>query len=282
MMTAHVLPLMGYIDARSLADYLLKRRNPDGGFCHYSLDESNLNDTAYAILILDMLGRLPQDDRTVEYVRSIQRADGSYNSPYSAWCALKALKIMGSEPKYGLEEYVRQLLRKHTIPEEVYIERLSIFESSFYLAGILELIGRPGLCDDIAAAVLEYRMPGGSFGRSDPGIISTYHALSILRSAGMPMSEFGDSADFIAARAVVSGGFTKKPLAGLAFMDETYYALMTLEMLGKRPDHIRETIGFVVDCQNENGGFRRARASGISGFNTSYYAVESLRALIKS
>jgi hypothetical protein len=265
-----------------LADYLLRRRNPDGGFCYYSLDESNLNDTSYAVLILDLLGGLPQDKKTIDYIRAFQSEDGSFFSPFSAWCVLTTLKVMNVEPEFNPGGYALHLLRERGIRDNVYIERLSIFESSYYLASILTLVGRPELCGIIAKNVLEYRLPDGTFGRGDSSIISTYHALSVLKMAGKPMGNFTDTASYVLSCAVESGGFTKKPLTGLAFMDETYFAVMTLDLLGKRPEHLRETIGFISDCQNDNGGFRRARASGISGFETSYYAVESLRTLIQA
>ncbi len=77
-----------------------------------------------------------------------------------------------------------------------------------------------------------------------------------------------------------SGGFTKKPVTGLAFMDETYYGLQIFRLLGQRPPYVKEMLQFVAGCQNENGGFRRALASGIAGFETSYYALESLKVLL--
>lgn len=59
-----------YFNAEALADYLIRRRNPDGGFCFYSLDESSLNDTFYASLILAALGRTPAYGRTPRKISS--------------------------------------------------------------------------------------------------------------------------------------------------------------------------------------------------------------------
>lgn len=44
------------IDVEALARYFQSRQNPDGGFCFYSLDESNLSDTCYAVLSLHIIG----------------------------------------------------------------------------------------------------------------------------------------------------------------------------------------------------------------------------------
>lgn len=277
-----MMPQYGrYINAEALASYLLKRRNPDGGFCFYGLDESSLNDTFYAVMILDLLGRLPTDGMTVEYVRSFQNDDGGFISVYSAWCTLKALEALGSSPLLDPGGYLLQRFRSHRIRDEVYIESLSIFESSFYLADMLAMTGRRELCRDIAGGVLMYGREDGSFG--PPGgssLMSTYFALAILGLAGIAPPDGEKVANYVRSRAVKSGGFSKRPETGLAFMDETYYAVKILEMLGERPYNTRETIGFIASCQNENGGFRRARASGISGFDTSYYALESLRVLM--
>lgn len=139
-----------YINVDALASYLLKRRNPDGGFCFYGLDESSLNDTFYAVMVLDLLGQLPTDDRTVEYVRSFQSDDGGFISVYSAWCTLMALKALGASPRHDTGDYLLQRFRSHRIRDDVYIESLSIFESSFYLPDILAMTGRQELYKDIA------------------------------------------------------------------------------------------------------------------------------------
>lgn len=280
MMAPQIAPLNKVIDMEALADYLLSRRNPDGGFCFYGLDESSLNDTFHAVQILDMIDRLPEDQKTVEYVRSFQTKERGFSSIYGILIALKALKTMDASPTIDSEKQLLKLCRSHRIHDEVYIESASIFESSYYLADMLAMVGLSSECKRIADTVVEYRLKDGNFGRIEPTLASTYYALAIFAMAGRSLDEYKDAMSFVNACAVSSGGFSKKPGTGLAFMDETYYAVMALQLLNKRPTFEKETIDFVSRCQNENGGFRRALASGISGFETSYYAIESLHALL--
>jgi hypothetical protein len=268
------------VDIEALANYLLSRRNMDGGFCFYGLNESSLNDTFYAVLILDIINRLPQDEKTVEYIASFRMRERGFTSIYSTWVALKSLKILGESRLNGMNDLVIKLYKSHRIHKRVYIESSSIFESSYYLADMLSMVGRHYDCGQIADVVLKYRLKDGNFGTIEPTMASTFYALYIIYLAGRPMDEYKDAAKFLNACAVGSGGFSKKPDAGLAFMDETYYAVLSLRLLGLRPALEKKTAGFISGCQNENGGFRRALASGISGFDTSYYAMEALRALL--
>ena len=268
------------VDTEALADYLLSRRNADGGFCFYSLDESSLNDTFYAVLILNSIGRLPEDEKTLEFIESFQMKEGGLTSIYGTWMVLKSMRVLDPGRLNGPEDFVVKWYKSYKIREHVYIESASIFESAYYLADMLTMIGRHEDCGHVADAVLKYRLEDGSFGPIEPEIDATFHALSILSLASRPMDQYKDAAKFINACAVDTGGFSKKPVTGLAFMDETYYAVLSLRILGLRPVREKETIRFVSQCQNGNGGFRRTLASGISGFDTSYYAIGSLQALL--
>jgi hypothetical protein len=264
--------LSSYIDVEALAGYITRRRNPDGGYCFYGLDESSLNDTFYAVLILEALGRLPEDGRTPDYVRSFQREDGGFLSVYSAWCALKALKALESRPAADPEKYILSLAEGRVVKDSVYIESLSRFETAFYIAELLSMAGHRELVGNITYEVM--LRPD-----KEPSIIATYYEVGIKSLAGSRID--GKFAPFILSCAVPSGGFSKKPGTGLAFMDETYFGVESLALLGMAPPNRSETIDFISECQNENGGFRRALASGISAFYASYYALESLRALLK-
>jgi hypothetical protein len=263
-----------YVDVDLLKQYLLDRRNPDGGFCYYSLDESSLNDTFYAVMILEKLGSMPEDDRTVEFLRAFQHEDGSFYSIFSAWCVLRGLKALGKKPKYDPSGYVLGLLGSFEIKDSVFMESLSIFESGYYIADMLALVGRRDLCGGVADKVLATWQKTGQ-----SGLTTAYHALSIAAMAGPISDEYREEAAYIKKCESDLGGFSKKPGNGIAFMDETYYGLNLLELLGERPFYVAEDIRFVADCQNANGGFRRARASGISMFYSSYYALESLELL---
>jgi hypothetical protein len=268
------------IDAEALARYFQSRQNLDGGFCFYSLDESNLSDTCYAVLCLRTIGLKPDNDRVADYLRSYQLADGNFTSIYAAWFTIAALAALGERVDNDPAEYVMALSGKHRIHEKGYIEAESIFEPTFYLADTLCMLGLKHECKALGEKVKSYRKNDGSIGAADPGLASTYFGLTILQRADMLGDGDKEAAVWARNYALADGGFGKKPITGLAFMDETYYGLQIFRTLGVRPPFADSMIRFVAGCQNENGGFRRALASGISGFETSYYALESLKVLI--
>ena len=268
------------IDVEALAGYFQNRQNPDGGFCFYSLDESNLNDTCYAVLSLQAIGRKPDNRRVADYLRSYQFADGRFHGVYAAWFVMAALAALDEHCEVDPSGYVLELCKKHRIHETGYIEAQSIFEQTFYLADVLQMLGLEQECRTLGEKLIPYIKEDGSIGAADPGLASTCFGLAILQRAGIPYDDAEKTAGWAREYALTGGGFTKKPLTGLAFMDETYYGLQIFRLLGERPPHEKEMLRFVGGCQNENGGFRRALASGISGFETSYYALESLKVLI--
>lgn len=58
-------------DVEALARYFQSRQNSDGGFCFYGLDESNLSDTCYAVLSLQIIGRKPDNPRVAGFLRPL-------------------------------------------------------------------------------------------------------------------------------------------------------------------------------------------------------------------
>ncbi len=268
------------IDANALARYFQTRQNPDGGFCYYSLDESGLSDTCYAVLCLRAIRRNPENDRVADYLRSRQLANGGFRNIYAAWFTLAGLAALGEHVDRDPLEYVLAMCKKHQVHEKGYIEAESSFESTFYLADTLCMLGLKSECKALSEKLTPYIKEDGSIGAVNPGLASTYFGLAVLQRAGIPYDNAEKTTRWACELALHDGGFSKKPLTRLAFMDETYYGLQIFRLLGARPPFVDGMARFVTGCQNDNGGFRRALASGISGFETSYYALESLKVVI--
>jgi|AGTN01.3.fsa_nt_gi Uncharacterized protein conserved in archaea len=268
------------IDVEALARYFQTRQNPDGGFCYYSLDESGLSDTCYAVLCLRAIGRNPENDRVADYLRSRQFANGGFHNIYAAWFTLAGLMALGEHVDRDPSEYILAMCKNHQVHEKGYIEAGSSFESTFYLADTLCMLGLKNECKALGKKLIPYIKEDGSIGAANPGLASTYFGLAVLQRAGIPCDNTEKTVAWVRELVLPGGGFSKKPLTRLAFMDETYYGLQIFRLLGAQPPFVDETARFVAGCQNDNGGFRRALASGISGFETSYYALESLKALI--
>ena len=232
------------------------------------------------MLTLQIIGRKPDNPRVTDYLRGYQNRDGSFQSVYAAWLVLSALAALGESVDKDTSGYAVSLYRKHRIHETGYIETQSLFEPTYYLADVLHMLDCKQECGALGEKIAPYIKEDGSIGATDPGLASTYYGLAILQRAGIPCNDAEKTAGWACKYALPGGGFTKKPVTGLAFMDETYFGLQIFRLLGERPPYAGEMIRFVARCQNENGGFRRALASGIYGFETSYFALESLRALL--
>jgi len=81
--------------AEKVEVYIMERLCENGGFCFYRLEEPNASDTYFAVLALRYLGVDFRNDRTIDFLKNMQRMDGSYSSIYSAYYSIKVLKLMG-------------------------------------------------------------------------------------------------------------------------------------------------------------------------------------------
>jgi len=226
-----------YIDLDGLTHYLLSRRNPDGGFCFYGLDESGLFDTYHAMLILEAIGRIPDDGKTVEYLQRFQSNDGRFTSPYTATYVMKALSAIGETLLCDPGDYVRNISRSCRIPDTVYIESASIFESVAIVIDLCTMLDMDEPCREIADKVASHVREDGSYGGNDPSLVSTYYAVRILKAGRKALQDPLQTAGWVKSHAIPSGGFAKKPYTGMAFMDETYYA----------PKYVRPFEAFMTD-----------------------------------
>ena len=124
--------------------YIMERLCKGGGFCFYRLEEPNASDTYFAVLTLRHLGIDFRDDRTIAFLKNMQRMDGSYSSIYSAYYSIMALKLMGEKPEHDCKNFLRRNLRVYD-PNNMPAGLQSIFRQTLYA---LELCRERGISID--------------------------------------------------------------------------------------------------------------------------------------
>ncbi|WP_142358668.1 hypothetical protein [Mycobacterium heckeshornense] len=104
------------LDRAAITRYVLGRRTSAGGYCFYrtpqwSVEEPNAPDTLAALQSLKLLNtHIPEPRQTADWLRVLQDESGTYPSLTIGWAALRALKVLGGEPKYSPDQWLRSRL----------------------------------------------------------------------------------------------------------------------------------------------------------------------------
>jgi hypothetical protein len=279
------------IDRSRILEFVERRRNDDGGyaFCppHYGSEfPSSSSDTFYALSILSILGeRIPEHEKTVEYLLSLQNEDGNFASMTSAFHVVKSLEIIGSKPRklHFLDWLEKHLKGRRFVKGEEFLSGFlsaeydtssSPYKHVYCVVEILKTLGRK-----VSLKEVEWILPEGKhggFGAGASDIISTFYTLSCLHAAGYPLKKLEKTRKFVEGCEHREGGFTSIPHITPPYMEDTYFGLECAKMLGIELKQPRKTEWFIASCQNTDGGFRRSLFQGISTLDYTYLAICSL------
>jgi hypothetical protein len=278
--------LDSWIKSSSVESYVRERQNGDGGYTFAQWSESSAQDTYFAIQILKALNVPPtHQGRTIDFLRRMQHADGSFDSINVAYYVTKSLNELGSKPDGDTRQYVLSLKR----PSggfgslDVNIETSSELETTYISLDLLRLLGFDiSESADAIDFIMGLKNHDGSFGRSGySSLASVNYALAALKLLGFNIGSLCDTLDWISACEISTGGFTGSPNKSDPYLviDDLYYGVQALGSLGKTCHHPREHLSLIGRFQNGNGGFRRSIFLGISTFEQTYYAISALQAL---
>jgi len=110
---------------KKLAEFAKSHQNSDGGysFCRpiYGVEfPSSISETYYALAILSMLQeKLPKKEMAVEFIKSMYRDDGTYNSPEVAFYTIKSLRLLNERlPSTPFAAQLYNLLHQRRIAHE--------------------------------------------------------------------------------------------------------------------------------------------------------------------
>ncbi|WP_297534818.1 hypothetical protein [Thermococcus sp.] len=276
-----------YINADAVIRYVEERRHEDGGYCFVSvLDETNINDTYYAIKIYGVFGmEVPEKEKTIEFL---------YNSAQLQTAAVAVAMAIEGMAVLGARDLAREklelLFQKYNPLEGKFAVGLggseefgtaTPLEATYWAVKAMNAAGyKPDdeMKERIREFVMKYKM-GDSYGVTHPTTTMTYQALYSLRTLGYrpPKSEHFRKVEVCGDW----GGFTEVPYSLPPYLEPTFYALRGLELQNQRATCIRKHISFIRTLQNPNGGFRRSIELGISNFQNTYRAIASLDVLLK-
>jgi hypothetical protein len=276
-----------WVQTSSVARYVRARQNQDGGYTFAQWSESSAQDTYFAIQILNMLNVSPaRKNQTIDFLRRLQHADGSFDSIAVAYYVTKALHELDSKPQRSIKDFVLSLRR----PEggfgslEADIETASELQTTYLSLELLALLGEPSESTEVINFVMSLKNADGSFGRTGYSTLaSVSYALSSLKLVGFNVGSLDDTPEWVLACEVPTGGFSGSPNRGDPYLviDDLYYATKALGSLGKDCRYPHEHLRLIRRFQNGNGGFRRSIFLGISTFEQTFYALSSLQLLSK-
>jgi len=261
------------------ADYVLSRRNADGGYTFWQGADSNAQDTYYGLAIMRLLASpLPNVGETVKWLRGFE-----LGNVYSYYYVGKSLLLCGETMDDRFKKYVGSAImsRRHFESVDVYVEFASEFQAASMVLEIARLVEFD--LDDRGGGLVDwllgFRNRDGGFGvHENSNINSTYYAVSSLRMLGFDINRMQDTVAFVRKCEKPNGGFTVIPHAYEPYVEYTFYGVMALEALNEKCRFPSRTVDFLLRCQNNNGGFARSDL-GVSAFEYTFQAVNVMQKL---
>ena len=261
-------------------NYIMARRCREGGFCFYRLQEPNGSDTYYALSALSLLGMDRKDLDTMQYLKNLQKEDGSYDNIFSAYYTLKSLIVLRGRPDYDPTNYIRNIARNCTLDSnELPVWTVSMFNNLYCLIDLclsLNIKLEQEIMKDIVASILAFMKEDKGFGNTRSTLLETSQALATLKKLNYPVDSLNVE-NFIKRCEDPNHGFTGVPSTSMSYLEQVHGGLAACHILSYKPRYLDQCISFVKGCQNHNGGFARQR--GISTLEDTYYAIHSLSIL---
>ncbi|GAB6102334.1 hypothetical protein JCM16138_15570 [Thermococcus atlanticus] len=272
-----------YVNANAVIRYIGERRHEDGGYCFVTLlDETNINDTYYAVKIYDLLElEVPEKEKTAQFLFSAARRQ---TAVVAVAMAVEGMVLLGARDL--AEEKLDLIFSKYNPLEGKFAVGLggseefgtsTPLEATYWVLRALKALNYridPEMKERIREFILRFRK-GEGFGVKQATTTMTYQAIYSLNALGyeVPRTRHFDSCE-------VYGGFTEVPYSLPPYLEPTFYALRGLRLLRSRPRYIKGHISFLKSLQNPNGGFRRSLEMGISNFQNTYRALRALDDLL--
>ncbi len=276
-----------YVDVERVIEYMSIRRHPDGGYCFARyLDETNINDTYYAVKTLDLLNEdIPEREKTIEFLyKGIQKQ----TAVVAVSMAMDGLATLGAGDL--ARDKLDVMFTKYNPLEGKFAVGLggseefgtaTPLEATYWVTKALKAIGyemNSDMKDKIREFVTRFKI-GDAYGVRQPTTTMTYQAICSLRTLGYrpPRTRHFRKVEVCGD----FGGFTEVPFSLPPYLEPTFYALRGMQLQGEKVNCLKRHIWFIRTLQNPNGGFRRSLELGISNFQNTYRALASLDVLLK-
>ncbi len=248
-------------------DYVLERRCPSGGYCFYKLDEPNASDTFFALMILKSLCLETKDQKTKNFLLSLQYEDGFYQSIETCFYSVRGLALMDATPKYDFRKYI------FVIEEEIKRAIRSSSSSHYKLIKHCYFISwLKGLLEEKVDKIITdfaHEMKNSDF------LSERFFAIKCLLLNKEEIAE-KDQIKFLRDCESPHLGFTESPHIELFHMEQQYMGVTLCKILGVTPLYPEAVEEFVRTCQKNSGGFARSE-TGIATLEDTFYGVSTLK-----
>jgi len=286
-MGSKLVQINRFINVEKVMRYIEERRHDDGGYCFVSvLDDTNVNDTYYAVKIHDLLEiPLPEKEKTIEFFR---KAIQPQTAVVAIAMALEGMAVLGA--KDVAKENLDIVFTKYNPLEGKFAVGLggseefgtaTPLEATYWVVKALTAVGYR-FSNEEKEAIREFVMKfrnGNGYGVKQPTTTMTYQALHTLYALGYrpPRSPHFRNCELCGEW----GGFTEVPYSLPPYLEPTFYATRGLELQNEKPSCPRRHIWFIQQLHNSNGGFRRSLELGISNFQNTYRALAVVASMVK-
>lgn len=286
-MGSKLVQINRFINVEKVMRYIEERRHDDGGYCFVSvLDDTNVNDTYYAVKIHDLLEiPLPEKEKTIEFFR---KAIQPQTAVVAIAMALEGMAVLGA--KDVARENLDIVFTKYNPLEGKFAVGLggseefgtaTPLEATYWVVKALTAVGYR-FSNEEKEAIREFVMKfrnGNGYGVKQPTTTMTYQALHTLYALGYrpPRSPHFRNCELCGEW----GGFTEVPYSLPPYLEPTFYATRGLELQNEKPSCPRRHIWFIQQLHNSNGGFRRSLELGISNFQNTYRALAVVASMVK-
>lgn len=275
--------LESYVNIKAVLEYLGKRRHEDGGYCFISLlNETNINDTYYAVKTYTLLGtRIPEKEKTIEFLHASLKPQ---QAVVAISMAIEGLAILGAIDL--AEEGLQLIFRKYNPLKGQFAIGLggseefgtaTPLEATYWVLRAFNAIDYEPSSEEKKKIqeFIEIFRKGSGYGVKQATTTMTYQAIFALNILGYEIPTIRHF-----HKCEVRGGFTEVPYSLPPYLEPTFYAVRGLRLLGEKSRYIDAHIQLIRALQNPNGGFRRSLEMGISNFQNTYRALRTLSDLL--
>lgn len=245
-------------ERNSLIKFIYSREQPEGGFSFSKTTPPTLEDTFFALRLLEELDRSSVSKSTVSYIQSLNPVDMHLPKHLYQLTTI-----------YGIAH-----LRDHLkIIREIIVSDNKIIPSTladlYYLVLTKELLRIP-----ITTTGNERQILAIAQKQSAKSMEEYKQLVTLMNKLHIPF-QANEYASRIKKGQNHDGGFGIVTHS-TSFLEPTYHALRTLKELQVVPDDINECERFVYSCMTRISGFGR-QITTVPSIEYSYYAVISLK-----
>jgi len=261
--------LENHIDIGSTKNFILERRNEDGGYSFAKTGPSTASETFYSVSSLLMLNiDPPKKDKTIEWLKAKQLKNGYFQSIQTAFYITNTIRLLGEkiEKIDNFLDWCYQHYKKGLFSEKIggisslkatymLTSCISIYRDNIYKDEIYKILSRKPLPDDLT------------------GI---FRLVKICENLGVKIPHKQEIISFIKKCKTPAGYYSLIPKA-TSFLEHTYHAVYLSKKFEVRIDK-KKLKEHILACKNKDGGFGRAPNSA-SFVQYTYYAIKTLKLL---